>query len=113
MPWRSTALEINGRGRGEIFAKRKALRKAQQYAVDVLALIQKGAAREGEPYLAIEDVAKFHDVHRNTVERGWRQLKGRGALLYPGGWEWPPTPSRGLPGRAPRVAETPASKRPD
>lgn len=86
------ALEMDGHGRGTVFARRKSLRRVQQYAVDVQTLIQTGQKR----YLAYESVARTHKVDPKTVRAAYNQVKARGYFLVPGGWETLPGPSRGI-----------------
>ena len=87
------ALEITGRGRGAVFARRQALRDRQQLALDVMVL----RARGHKAYQAFELVAALHRVNPKTVERAYQRVKGTGPpLMSPAGWERP-EPSANLP----------------
>jgi len=85
----AAALELAGRGRGAIFARRKIVRQDHQLALDVAALIRKGH----KAYKAIDYVAEVHKVSRSTVDRAYSRVKSTG-IVTAGGWETSPRPSK-------------------
>jgi hypothetical protein len=70
----ATALEFRRRGRGSVFARRRAARAAVDIALEVIALLPEG---NGKLEWAAGEVAKRRGVHRSTVERAYRAFKAR------------------------------------
>jgi len=92
------ALELHGRGRGSVVAKRAALRRQQQLVVDVIEVMAKGHRQTRAIDLCLEQLEHSSPsaVDRRTVERavreykrkGWRAAGGRGGGLPPEPSAW-------------------------
>jgi hypothetical protein len=86
-----SALEMSGRGRRAVLAKRRQRARAAQYAADVVALRSRGHKETN----AIALVAQFHKVAATSVGDAYRKVKALGRNFGSlSGWL---RPSTGLP----------------